>query len=257
MDKRAGQGRSPGFSPSARIRRDPVPLWHVCGTDWRADDLSPDGWERSPMAGTRCLILGRSATSRPASTGSPSSGTTHTAGCVSLNSSRPTTPRKLASSTPSTPSSNDTLQSRAWRTAAKPTDYLLHILGPVSDDPDHLAAWMRGASILERHRVDLDRPASAVAVLPLRQSARACRGDGPLEVLTIPRQPKAVARTLEHDLGLHLFWCDVLAVAGHLTQTWWRSKSCADDEASTRSIGGLAVPRSSGGRGLRPTPASC
>ena len=49
------------------------------------------------------------------------------------------------------------LRSRARRIAADPTDYHLHILGPVPDDHDHLATWMRGATILDRHHLGLDR----------------------------------------------------------------------------------------------------
>jgi hypothetical protein len=98
------------------------------------------------------------------------------------------------------------LRSRARHIAASPTDYHLHILGPVPDDPDHIATWLRGATVLDRHHLGLDR-------LPDREDRTSLLG-GPreraeamarLEVLTIPRRPEPVARTLEPDLGLDLF----------------------------------------------------
>lgn len=48
------------------------------------------------------------------------------------------------------------LRSRAWRTAAAPSDYLLHILVPVPGDPERWAIWLRGAIILDRHFLGLD-----------------------------------------------------------------------------------------------------
>jgi Ti-type conjugative transfer relaxase TraA len=98
------------------------------------------------------------------------------------------------------------LQSRAWRIAADPTDYHLHVLGAVPHDPDHLATWMRGATILDRHTLGLDRvrgwqDRTSLLGGPRERAEAMAR----LEVLTIPRRREPVARTLEPDLGLDLF----------------------------------------------------
>jgi len=49
------------------------------------------------------------------------------------------------------------LRSRARQIAASPTDYHLHILGPVPADPEHQSTWLRGATILDRHYLGLNR----------------------------------------------------------------------------------------------------
>ena len=98
------------------------------------------------------------------------------------------------------------LRSRARQIAANPTDYHLHILGPVPTDPEHPATWLRGATILDRHYLGLDRdPAqrdrSSLLGGPREKAEMMAR----LEVMAIPRQVEPVQRTIEHDLGLDLF----------------------------------------------------
>ncbi|MBK9179967.1 MAG: relaxase domain-containing protein [Acidimicrobiales bacterium] len=98
------------------------------------------------------------------------------------------------------------LRSRAWRTAAAPSDYHLHILGPVPTDPEHQATWLRGATILDRHYLGIDRdPAqrdrSSLLGGPREKAEMMAR----LEVMAIPREREPVQRTIEQDLGLDLF----------------------------------------------------
>lgn len=98
------------------------------------------------------------------------------------------------------------LQSRAWRIAADPTDYHLHVLGPTPADPDHLATWRRAATILDRHNLGLDRspPWQERSSLLGGQRERA-ETMARLEVMAIPREPEPISRTIERDLGLDLF----------------------------------------------------
>jgi Ti-type conjugative transfer relaxase TraA len=98
------------------------------------------------------------------------------------------------------------LRSRAWRTAAAPSDYHLHILGPVPTDPEHQATWLRGATILERHFLGLDRDPtqrerSSLLGGPREMAETMAR----LEVMAIPREREPLQRTIEQDLGLDLF----------------------------------------------------
>lgn len=98
------------------------------------------------------------------------------------------------------------IQGRAWLVAADPTDYHLHVLGAVPQDPDHLATWMRGATILDRHNLGLDRvqgwqDRSSLLGGPRERAETMAR----LEVMAIPREREPVARTLDHDLGLDRF----------------------------------------------------
>lgn len=95
-------------------------------------------------------------------------------------------------------------QSRGQRIATKPTDYL-HTLGPVPTDPEHKAAWLRRATILDRHYLGLDRdPAqrdrSSVLGGPREEAEMMAR----LEVMAIPREREPIGRTLEPGLGLGL-----------------------------------------------------
>ena len=72
------------------------------------------------------------------------------------------------------------LRSRAWRTAADPTDYHLHILGPVPSDSGHQAIWLRGATILDRHYLGIDRdPVQRERSSLLGGPRRDGRNDGP------------------------------------------------------------------------------
>ena len=98
------------------------------------------------------------------------------------------------------------LRSRAWQIAADPTDYHLHILGPVPADPDHLATWMRGATVLDRHHlgVDRDTPRQERSSLLGGHRERA-ETMARLEVMAIPREPEPISRTSQRDLGLDLF----------------------------------------------------
>ncbi len=98
------------------------------------------------------------------------------------------------------------LQTRARQIVADPTDYHLHILGPVPTDPNHQATWMRGATILERHHHGLDRAPGWQDRTPLtggpKERAEALAR---LEVVAIPREREPVGRTIEPHLGLDLF----------------------------------------------------
>lgn len=81
------------------------------------------------------------------------------------------------------------LRSRARQIAAAPTDHHLHILGPVPTDPEHQATWLRGAIILDRHYLGLDRnPAQRERSSLLggpREMAEMMAG---LEVMAIPQR---------------------------------------------------------------------
>ena len=98
------------------------------------------------------------------------------------------------------------LHSRAQQIAADPTDYHLHILGPVPTDPDHHATWMRGATILERHHLGLDRVPGwkdgTSVTGGYRERAEAMAR---LEVVAIPRRREPIGRTIEPHVGLDLF----------------------------------------------------
>ena len=97
------------------------------------------------------------------------------------------------------------LRSRARQVAANPSDYHLHIPGPIPGDPEHQATWLGGATILDRHYLglDQDRPARRSSLLgdPREKAEMMAR----LEVMAIPREREPVQRTIEHDLGLDLF----------------------------------------------------
>ena len=98
------------------------------------------------------------------------------------------------------------LRSRAWQVAADPTDYHLHVLGPVPTDPEHQATWLRGATILDRHYLGIDRdPAQRDRSSLLGGPRELAEAMARLESLTIPREREPVSRTLEPDLGLDLF----------------------------------------------------
>lgn len=98
------------------------------------------------------------------------------------------------------------LRSRAWQIAANPSDYHLHILGPVPTDPEHQATWVRGATILDRRYLDLDRDASQRDRSSLLGSrTEMAETMARLEVMDIPRVREPVQRTIEQDLGLDLF----------------------------------------------------
>jgi hypothetical protein len=98
------------------------------------------------------------------------------------------------------------LRSRARQIAANPTDYHLHILGPVPTDPEHRATWLRGATILDRHYLGLDRdPAQRDRSSLLGGPREMAETMARLEVVAIPRDREPVQRTIEQDLGLDLF----------------------------------------------------
>lgn len=99
------------------------------------------------------------------------------------------------------------MRSRARRIAADPSEYHIHILGPVPSDPQQQVAWLRGATILESHYVGLDRdptrPQRSSLLGGSRENAETLAR---LEVMSIPREREPVSRTIETDLGLDLFW---------------------------------------------------
>jgi Ti-type conjugative transfer relaxase TraA len=97
------------------------------------------------------------------------------------------------------------LHSRVRRIAADPTDYHLHILGPVPTDPHHQATWLRGATILERHHLGLDQdPAQRDHSSLLGGPRETAETTARLEVMSIPREREPVQRTIEQDIGLDL-----------------------------------------------------
>ena len=100
----------------------------------------------------------------------------------------------------------DHLDRDAEHLAHDPSDYHLHVLGPVPDDPEHRATWIRGASVLERHDLGLDRVPAGQDHTSLPGSARErAEALARLEVVTIPREREPVARTIEDDPGRDLF----------------------------------------------------
>jgi len=97
------------------------------------------------------------------------------------------------------------VRNRARQVAADPTDYHLHILGPVPADADHQAVWLRGATILERHLLGMDRDPtrperSSLLGSPRENAEMLAR----LEVMAIP-PGEPVAHSVDTDLGLDLF----------------------------------------------------
>jgi conjugative relaxase-like TrwC/TraI family protein len=95
------------------------------------------------------------------------------------------------------------LHSRVRQIAADPTDYHLHILGPVPAYPDHQATWLRGATILERHRLGLDRDSGRCERSSLLGGPREmAETKARLETMTIPQEQESVARSPEPELGL-------------------------------------------------------
>lgn len=96
--------------------------------------------------------------------------------------------------------------SRTRQIAADPTDYHLHILGPVPADPEHQAVWLRGATILERYFLGMDqdstRPARSSVLGSPRENAEI---RARVEVMAIPSGREFLARSVEPDLGLDLF----------------------------------------------------
>lgn len=97
------------------------------------------------------------------------------------------------------------LAERAQHAVREPVAYQLQILGPVPTDPDHVATWKRGATILDRHHLGLtpdpDRPDNT----PRRHGKDRAEALARIEVRTIPRQREPVTRTVERGRGLDLF----------------------------------------------------
>jgi len=98
------------------------------------------------------------------------------------------------------------VRSRAAHMAVDPTDYHLRILGSVPADPERQAVWLRGATILERHFLGMDRdatrPEQSSALGSLRENAET---RARLEVMAIPAGPEGPTRSVDTDLGLDLF----------------------------------------------------
>jgi len=95
---------------------------------------------------------------------------------------------------------------RAMRAAENPSTYNLHILGPVPENPQHVATWMRGATILDRYHLGLDRTLGTPdRASPIGRSTERAEVMARLEVLAIPRRREAVEPTRGADLGLDLF----------------------------------------------------
>ena len=100
---------------------------------------------------------------------------------------------------------DDRLHARALQVAENPSAYHLHILGPVPDQPDHLATWIRGATILDRHYLGLDREPAQRERSPLLGGRREkAEMMARLEVMAIPPEVEPVQSTIEQDLGLDL-----------------------------------------------------
>jgi hypothetical protein len=86
---------------------------------------------------------------------------------------------------------------------ANPSDYHLHVLGPVPTDPEHQGTWKRGAAILEADDLGVDIDAAGPrgsSLLGSRQEAAEMRAR--LEVIAIPseRESRGVDRNLGQDL---------------------------------------------------------
>ena len=97
------------------------------------------------------------------------------------------------------------LDVRARQIAGDPTAYHLRILGEVPDHPYHLTVWLRGATVLERHRLGLDhdpeRSGSGSLFTPRDRAEMLAR----LEVMVIPDGGLVRERTIERDRGIELF----------------------------------------------------
>ena len=73
-------------------------------------------------------------------------------------------------------------------------------------DPEHQATWLRGAAILDRHYLGLDRdPAQPDRSSLLGGPREMAETMARLEVMAIPGEREPVQRRVEHDLGLDLF----------------------------------------------------
>ena len=97
------------------------------------------------------------------------------------------------------------LDVRARQIAGDPSEYHLRILGQVPAEPEHLTIWLRGAAVLERHRLGLDhdpsRSDSSSLFTPRDRAEMLAR----LEVMAIPRRGPELERTIEPDHGIGLF----------------------------------------------------
>jgi conjugative relaxase-like TrwC/TraI family protein len=96
------------------------------------------------------------------------------------------------------------LDVRVRQIVGDPSEYHLRILGQVPAEPEHLTVWLRGAGILERHRLGLDhdpsRSDSSSLFTPRDRAETLAR----LEVMVISRRGPEVERTIEPDLSLDL-----------------------------------------------------
>ena len=96
------------------------------------------------------------------------------------------------------------LRSRAQQVAADPTDYHLHILGPVPTDPDHHSTWMRGATILERHDIGLDPGPTNPPHVGLATLRDVAETRARLEAMTIPGAARPAGQTVQPNHGIEL-----------------------------------------------------
>ncbi len=98
------------------------------------------------------------------------------------------------------------MRKRARQIAADPTDYHSHVLGPVPVDSGHQAVWLRGATILERHFLGIDRdptrPARSSVLGSPRENAEM---HARLEVMAVRADREPVGRSVDTDLGLDQF----------------------------------------------------
>jgi hypothetical protein len=94
------------------------------------------------------------------------------------------------------------VEHRVRQIADRPTDYHLYILGSLRSDPGDLATWMRGAAILERHQLGLDREIGSAVSDELGGPREMAEMRARLEVITISDDHGLTGRILERDLGL-------------------------------------------------------
>ena len=96
------------------------------------------------------------------------------------------------------------LQTRARQIVADPTDYHLHILGPVPTDPDHQATWMRGATILERHDIGLDPGPTNPPHVGLATLRDVAETRARLEAMAIPGAARPAGQAVQPNHGIEL-----------------------------------------------------
>ncbi len=89
---------------------------------------------------------------------------------------------------------------RVGQIAANPSDYHLHILGPVPTNPDHQAIWLGAAATLERHFLGLDHDPTQPARWSLLSPQGKAEMQARVQVMAIPQDHEPPGRGIDHEV---------------------------------------------------------